>query len=111
MKPARIAVICIAAVAAIGLALVVRAMGSSSGEPAAVAEAAEPARPMAKVLVAARDLAPGQRLTDADLEKITSTYHLWRGDPHPTSGHPLPVGEGRGEGLKISLKSTEFTNR
>ncbi len=68
MKPARIAVICIAAVAAIGLALVVRAMGSPSGEPAAVAAAAEPARPMAKVLVAARDLAPGQRLTDADLE-------------------------------------------
>jgi pilus assembly protein CpaB len=69
MKPARIAVICIAAVSAIGLALVVRAMGSSSGEPAALAAAAaEPARPMAKVLVAARDLAPGQRLTDADLE-------------------------------------------
>ncbi len=68
MKPARIAVICIAAVAAIGLAFVVRAMGSSSGEPVALAAAAEPARPMAKVLVAARDLAPGQRLTDADLE-------------------------------------------
>lgn len=70
MKPARIAVICIAAVAAIGLAFVVRAMGSSSGEPTAVAAAAsaEPARPMAKVLVAARDLAPGTRLTDADLE-------------------------------------------
>ncbi|WP_428151571.1 Flp pilus assembly protein CpaB [Brevundimonas sp.] len=68
MKPARIAVICIAAVAAIGLALVVKAMGSPSGEPATVAAAAEPARPMAKVLVAARDLAPGVRLTDADLE-------------------------------------------
>jgi len=68
MKPARIAVICIAAVAAIGLAFVVRAMGSSSGEPVAVAAAAAPARSMAKVLVAARDLAPGQRLTDADLE-------------------------------------------
>ena len=54
--------------AAIGLAFVVRAMGSSSGEPVAVAAAAAPARPMAKVLVAARDLAPGQRLTDADLE-------------------------------------------
>ena len=67
MKPARIAVICIAAVSAIGLALVVRAMGSSSGEPVAVA-AAEAPRTMAKVLVAARDLAPGQRLTDADLE-------------------------------------------
>jgi pilus assembly protein CpaB len=67
MKPARIAVICIAAVSAIGLALVVRAMGSSSGEAVATASA-EPAAPMAKVLVAARDLAPGQRLTDADLE-------------------------------------------
>jgi pilus assembly protein CpaB len=68
MKPARIAVICIAAVSAIGLALVVRAMGSSSGEPTAMAAAEAPAQPMAKVLVAARDLAPGQRLTDADLE-------------------------------------------
>lgn len=67
MKPARIAVICIAAVSAIGLALVVRAMGSSSGEAVATASA-EPVAPMAKVLVAARDLAPGQRLTDADLE-------------------------------------------
>lgn len=69
MKPARIIVICIAAVAAIGLALVVRAMGSPSGQPAAVATAA-PAetRPMAKVLVAARDLQPGQRLTEADME-------------------------------------------
>jgi pilus assembly protein CpaB len=71
MKPARIAVICIAAVSAIGLAFVVRAMGSPSGEPTAVATAATaattPSRPMARVLVAARDLAPGQRLVDADL--------------------------------------------
>ena len=68
MKPARIAVICIAAVAAIGLALVVRAMGSS-GAPVAQATAAPvETRPMAKILVAARDLEPGQRLTDADLE-------------------------------------------
>ncbi len=74
MKPARIAVVCVAAVAAIGLALVVRAMGSPSGEPVAVA-AAEPARPMAKVLVAARDLAPGLRLADADL-----TWKDWPAD-------------------------------
>ena len=66
MKPAKIAVICIAAVAAIGLALVVRAMGSS-GKPTAVAVAAVEAPPMAKVLVAAKDLEPGRRLTDADL--------------------------------------------
>jgi pilus assembly protein CpaB len=68
MKPARIIVICVAAVAAIGLALVVRAMGSPSNSPTAVATAAAvPERPMAKVLVAAKDLQPGQRLTEADL--------------------------------------------
>ena len=70
MKPARIVVICVAAVSAIGLALVVRAMGNSSGEPARPAAAAAPVetRPMAQVLVAARDLEPGKRLVEADLE-------------------------------------------
>ena len=69
MKPARIVVICIAAVSAIGLARVVRAMGSSSNEPAAPAAAAPvEVRPMAKVLVAAKDLEPGKRLVEADLE-------------------------------------------
>ncbi|RZJ03983.1 MAG: Flp pilus assembly protein CpaB [Brevundimonas sp.] len=69
MKPARIIVICVAAVAAIGLALVVRAMGSPSKTPTAVATAAAvPATPMAKVLVAAKDLQPGQRLTEGDLD-------------------------------------------
>ena len=69
MKPAKIAVISIAAVAAIGLAFVVRAMGSSGGQPVATATAAPaaPTRPMAKILVAARDLDPGKRLEDADL--------------------------------------------
>ncbi|WP_313008152.1 Flp pilus assembly protein CpaB [Brevundimonas vesicularis] len=69
MKPARIVVICIAAVSAIGLALVVRAMGSSSNEPTTPANAAPvEVRPMAKVLVAAKDLEPGKRLVEADLE-------------------------------------------
>lgn len=69
MKPARIIVICVAAVAAIGLALVVRAMGSSNKAPVAVATAAPvETRPMAKVLVAAKDLQPGQRLTESDLD-------------------------------------------
>ncbi|MDP1778391.1 MAG: Flp pilus assembly protein CpaB, partial [Brevundimonas sp.] len=68
MKPARIIVICVAAGAAIGLALIVRAMGSPSNTPTAVATAAVvPTRPMAKVLVAAKDLQPGQRLTESDL--------------------------------------------
>ncbi len=69
MKPARIIVICVAAVAAIGLALVVRAMGSPSKEPTAVATAAPvETRPMAKVLVAAKDLQAGRRLDEADME-------------------------------------------
>ena len=68
MKPARIIVICVAAVAAIGLALVVRAMGSPSKTPTAVATAAVvPAQPMARVLVADKDLQPGQRLSESDL--------------------------------------------
>ena len=68
MNPARIIVICVAAVATIGLALAVRAMGSPSNAPTAVATAAAvPARPMAKVLVAAKDLQPGQRLTESDM--------------------------------------------
>ena len=68
MKPARIAVICVAAVSAIGLALVVRAMGSSSNEPAAPAAAAPvEQRAMTRILVAAKDIQPGKRLTDADM--------------------------------------------
>lgn len=68
MKPARIVVICVAAVAAIGLALVVRAMGSRDGEPTATASATVEAPRMAKVLVAARDLQPGRRLEAGDME-------------------------------------------
>jgi pilus assembly protein CpaB len=65
MKPARIVVICIAAISALGLALVVRAMGNSAPAPAAAA--AVETRPMARILVAAKDLEPGKRLTDGDL--------------------------------------------
>jgi type I restriction enzyme M protein len=37
--------------------------------------------------------------TPADLEKISSTFHKWkRATPHAVSSHPLPLGEGRGEG-------------
>ena len=69
MKPARIVVICIAAVSAIGLALVVRAMVSPSSAPAAPAAAAPvAARPMTRVLVAAQNLTPGKRLAEGDLQ-------------------------------------------
>ena len=100
MKPARIAVIGVAAVAAIGLALVVRAMGSG-GQPTAVATAAPvDTRPMAQVLVAAKDLAPGQRLTDADLawkewavDEVNPAFITDGSVPIPTAAEPDPAAE------------------
>jgi type I restriction enzyme M protein len=42
-----------------------------------------------------------RELTDEDIRRI-ATYYAWRGvSPHPASGHPLPVGEGRGEGVAV----------
>jgi type I restriction enzyme M protein len=37
-----------------------------------------------------------RELTDADLEKITATYHAWR------TQSPLPLGEGQGEGNALA---------
>ena len=76
MQPARIIVIAVAAVSAIGLALVVRAM-TSGGEPVNQASAAAPAEaPTAQVLVAARDLEVGDRLENSDMD--------WRAFPLET---------------------------
>lgn len=70
MKPIRIIVLAVAAVAAIGLALVVR--GMVAGKPTAQATAAPVAqpieKPMARVLVAKRDLKVGDRLTASDMD-------------------------------------------
>lgn len=70
MKPIRIIVLAVAAVAAIGLALVVR--GMLAGKPTAEATAAPIAqpieKPMARVLVAKRDLKVGERLTASDMD-------------------------------------------
>jgi len=114
MKPARIIVICVAAVAAIGLALVVRAMGSPSNSPTAVATAAAmPARPMAKVLVAAKDLQPGQRLTEADLawkdwplDEVNPAFITDGTTPLPSAGAAegaAPAAAARPEGAVASV--------
>ena len=43
-----------------------------------------------------------RELTDEDIARIANTYHAWRTfGPHPASGHPLPVGEGHGEGVAV----------
>ena len=65
MAPARIIILAVAAVSALGLAFVVRGMTSNDDAPAAVVQTAE--KPTAKVLVASRDLPVGARLTEADL--------------------------------------------
>ena len=69
MNPLRVMIVLIAAVSAIGLAVVMqKAMGGKS-EPVAVVQAAAPAgKPMTQVLVAKRDLAIGERLTAADVD-------------------------------------------
>lgn len=72
MSRARIMILAVAAVAAIGLALIVRGIaGGGKAEPAqTVVQTAE--KPMAKVLVASRDLPVGARLAPADL-----TWQEW----------------------------------
>ena len=68
MKTSRYAVIGLAAIAALILAFLVRGMVAGSGSHKAEASVqAPPVQPTARVLVAARDLPAGTRLTDADL--------------------------------------------
>jgi len=68
MGAARIAILSLALIAAIGLAVVVRNMMVAKRPPVAVAQARAPAAPpMARVLVAKRDLAIGTRIAPADL--------------------------------------------
>src|SRR5262245_2604564 len=70
MNPVRIAILAVAAIAAIALAIVLRNFTSKpKAEPAA---AAAPARPMARVLAAARDLPVGTRLAAADIPRHPS---------------------------------------
>jgi pilus assembly protein CpaB len=70
MNPVRIAILAVAAVAAIGVAVLLRNLATPhSNAPAAVVQAAPPT---ARVLVAAHDLPIGQRLTEADM-----TWQPW----------------------------------
>jgi pilus assembly protein CpaB len=72
MSPVRIVILAVAAVAAIGLALLVRNMTmAKTVRPMVVAAA--PQKPMARVLVASRDLQVGTRLKDEDM--------AWQGWP------------------------------
>ena len=69
MRRARILILCVAGVAAVALAFMVRTMASrpAPAPVATVVAAPAPSKPMARVLVAKRDLPIGARLSESDL--------------------------------------------
>ena len=68
MGRSRILILAVAAVSAIALAFIVRGLAARpASAPVAVAPVV-PAKPMAKVLVAKRDLPVGTRITEEDLQ-------------------------------------------
>ena len=75
MTPARIVILIVALVAAVGLALLVHGMFAQP-KPAPATVAAAPAPAMTRVLVAKTDLAVGDRLSDANMS--------WQGWPTST---------------------------
>ena len=72
MGAVRIAIFAVAAIVAIVLAFFVRGMVTPKAPPAPVVVAAAPAKPMANVLVASRDLPVGARLSSTDM-----TWQPW----------------------------------
>ena len=67
MGPVRIAILVVAAIAAIGLALVVRQMAARKPAPIPVAVATAPPQSTVQVLTARRDLPVGTRLASGDV--------------------------------------------
>jgi len=94
MNPVRLLIVLVAAVSAIGLAVVMqRALGGKpAAAPSAIA-APTPGKPMTQVLVAKRDLAIGARLTGEDV-----TWQAWPTEAvnaaFITNGAALPKPEG-----------------
>jgi pilus assembly protein CpaB len=73
MNPVRIAILAVAAIAAIGVAVLLRNLTMPhAAAPAAVAQAVQPST---RVLVASHDLAVGQRLSESDM-----TWQPWPAD-------------------------------
>jgi pilus assembly protein CpaB len=76
MTPARIVILIVALVAAVGLALLVHGLFAQPKAPPPAALAAAPAPTMTRVLVAKTDLAVGERLSDQNMS--------WQGWPTAT---------------------------
>jgi len=100
MSPVRLLIVLIAAVSAIGLAVVLqRALGGKQALPVAVAAPVAPGKPMTQVLVAKRDLPVGTRLVAADV-----TWQAWPSDAinaaFITNGAAPPPPNGKVEAAK-----------
>lgn len=108
MSPVRLLIVLVAAISAIGLAVVLqKAMG---GKPAAAptaqaAPAEAPSKPMTQVLVAKRDLPIGTRLVAADV-----AWQAWPSDAingaFITNGAAPAKPDGKVEAAKASLAAT-----
>lgn len=103
MSPVRLLIVLIAAVSAIGLAVVLqRALGGKPVAPAVVAATAAPGKPMTQVLVAKRDLPIGTRLVAADV-----AWQAWPSDAISgafiTNGATPAAPDGKVEAAKAAV--------
>ena len=107
MSPVRLLIVLVAAVSAIGLAVVLqRALGGKSAAPTAMAAPAPPAnKPMTQVLVAKRDLPIGTRLVAADV-----TWQAWPSDAvngaFITNGAAPAAPDGKVQAAKAAVTAT-----
>jgi pilus assembly protein CpaB len=104
MRRARIIILSVAAVSAIALALMVRAMVSKPAPAAPTIAGAPAGEPMARVLVAKRDLSVGARLTEEDLQWQAWPAHAVNA-AFVTDGSvatPQPAAEERSAGEKAA---------
>jgi pilus assembly protein CpaB len=107
MSPVRLLIVLVAAVSAIGLAVVLqRALGGKSAAPVAMAAPAPtPNKPMTQVLVAKRDLPIGTRLVAADV-----TWQAWPSDAvngaFITNGAAPVAPDGKVQAAKAAVAAT-----
>lgn len=107
MSPVRLLIVLVAAISAIGLAVVLqKALGGKPAAPTArAAPAAAPGKPMTQVLVAKRDLPIGTRLVAADV-----AWQAWPSDSISTAfitnGAAPATPDGKVEAAKASLANT-----
>lgn len=115
MKAVRIVVLAVAAVSAIGLAVVVRMALTGKPTSQAVAQTAVKPKPTARVLVASRDLKVGDRLNEGDLdwkiwpvEEVQADWTRENAAPQVASSAPA---SGAATAPAVSVSTTQETTK